>query len=395
MNQKPAMLGGSPVFPQSIPFARPTLPPYSELEDGFREIVETGTVTKGKYLDEYEKALGALLEVPYALGVVNCTMGLFMLLKAMGVEGEVILPSFSFMSTFHVVEILGMIPVFVDCERDTFTIDPKKVEEAITPRTSAVMGVSVFGNPPDMHALEMLAKKHGIKLLMDSAHSLGTTYMGHPMGSHGDGEVFSTSATKLIATGEGGIITTTKKEIYDFIKIYREYGNNGDYDCAVAGINGRMSEFHSLLGLKGIKYLEEYAEKRNQLARLFREEMAIIPGISFQKIRDGCRSSYKDFALIIEEVQFGLSRDELAEALLAEGIPTKKYFQPPGHRQKVYAGYLQNLAAPLVNTDFLAGNVLIVPFYSHMKKDLAGKIVEAIERIHRFAPSIKERLRAL
>jgi len=392
MNNKPAVLGGEPEFSRSIPFARPTLPPYEELEQGLRDIIESGMVTKGKYLQEYEKTICDMLETRYCLGVVNCTIGLFMLIKALGITGEVIVPSFTFMSSFHVVELLGLTPVFVDCERDTFTIDPEKVEEAITPETSAIMAVTVFGNPPDIKSLEDIAKRHNLKFIMDSAHSFGTLYHGHPMGNYGNGEVFSTSATKLIATGEGGIVSTRHRDIYEFIKIFREYGNTGDYDCEIVGINGRLSEFHALLGLKTIPRLEELALARNRIAKTYRENLTNIPGIIFQKIRDGCRSSYKDFAVIIDEIQFGLNRDMTAEALLAEGIPTKKYFYPPGHLQKAYRKYRDRYPDGLEVTEYLSSNSLILPVYSHMTLETAGKIVDAVEKIYRFAPQVKEKL---
>lgn len=390
MTVKPALLGGDPLFKKPIPFAKPTLPAYDEIEKGFREIIESGMVTKGKYLKQYEERLKSVLEVPYALGVVNCTIGLYMLIKALKLTGEIIVPSFSFMATFHVAEMAGLTPVFVDCERDTFTIDPKKVEEAITPNTSGIIGVSVFGNPPDMNALEKIAEKHHIKFIMDSAHSLGTLYYGRPMGGRGDGEVFSTSATKLIATGEGGIITTRSKETADFIESFREYGNKGDYDCETAGINGRLSEFHSYLGLMGIDKLEEYAEHRNHITKFYRESLMSIPGITFQKIRDGCRSSYKDFALLIDPIQFGLDRDQLSEALMREGIPTKRYFYPPGHMQKVYQKYRDRYGETLSNTEFISKNIIILPLYSHMKTEITDKIVEAVNKTYGFASEIRE-----
>lgn len=381
--EKPAILGGKPIFENPVPFARPTLPPYGELEEGFRSIVESGMVTKGRFLEEYENALCEELQVPYALGVVNCTTGLYMLLKVLKLTGEVILPSFSFMSTFHVVEMAGMTPVFVDCERDTFTIDPKCAEEAITKKTSAIMGVNIFGNPPDVEALEEIARRHNLKFIMDSAHSFGTLYKGKPMGRFGDGEVFSTSATKLLATGEGGVITTKHREVFDFIKTYREYGNRGDYDCETAGINGRISEFHALVGLKGLPRIESFAQARNRAAKIYTDNLRDVPGISFQKIREDCRSSYKDFTVVIDPDKFGLDRDKIVEALKDEGIATRKYFHPPGHRQTVYKKYLERYPDGLKNTDFLSARTLVLPFWSHIDDETLIKTAKAVARIQR------------
>lgn len=388
MRSKPAILGGNPVFEKPVPFSRPTLPPYEELEEGLRSIIDTGMVTKGNFLNRFEEELKRFLEVPHTLGVVNCTLGLFMLLKSLKIRGEVIVPSFSFMSSFHVVEMAGLTPVFVDCERETFTLDPSAVEDAITEKTSAIMGVNIFGNPPDVNALEKIARENGLKFIMDSAHSFGTLYLGKPMGRSGDGEVFSTSATKLLATGEGGVITTTHPEVEEYVRIFREYGNTGDYNPVVAGINGRMSEFHALLGLKLLPRIEEFAEKRNRIARIYKENLTNLPGIIFQKIRDGCRSSFKDFCILIDQVQFGLTRDQLRKALKYEKIDTRRYFYPPGHRQKYYRKYARRSAGDLTNTDFIANHSLNLPIYSHMNPDTAVKVIEAVERIYRFRDDI-------
>jgi dTDP-4-amino-4,6-dideoxygalactose transaminase len=383
MQEKAALIGGKPVFEEPLPFARPTLPAFESVEEELRGIFKSGMVTKGPYLDQYENTLSQHLQVPFSLGVSSGTTGLYMLIRALDLKGEVIVPSFSFMATFHVLEQAGITPVFVDCERDTFTIDPNEVEKAITPETSAVMGVNIFGNPPDMDALENITRKHNVKLIMDSAHSFGTTYKGKPMGSHGDGEVFSTSATKLIATCEGGVVTTKREKVRDYIKTYREYGNSGDYDCAVPGINGRLSEIHALIGLKTIPQLKELAAQRNRIAGIYRDKLRDVPGIGFQKIRENCISSYKDFAVLVDRELFRLNRDQTADALKAEGVNTKKYFVPPGHKQKYYREKYADRIKNLPNTDYLADRVLILPIYSHMTEEQAEKVAEAVVKVYR------------
>jgi dTDP-4-amino-4,6-dideoxygalactose transaminase len=388
MQDKPAIIGGKPVFTKPVPFASPTLPPFEEVENDLRKIFETGMVTKGPYLDEYEKMLSKHLGVPYVIGVSSATTGLHMLLKALNLKGEVIVPSFSFMASFHVLEHNDLTPVFVDCEMDTFTIDPAEVERAITSETSAIMGVNIFGNPPEMDQLEDISKRHNIRFIMDSAHSFGTLYKGKPMGRFGDGEVFSTSATKLIATGEGGVVTTKHKDVSDFIRLYREYGNSGDYDCAIPGINGRLSEFHALVGLRSIPRLHGLALQRNRIAEIYINKLKDIPGIVFQKIRDNCRSSYKDFSILIDREEFGLSRDLAADALVAEGIHTRKYFYPPGHMQKYYRTKYGEKIKKLPNTEYIAENILTLPIYSHMTDEQAEQIADTIVKLYNYRDMI-------
>ncbi|MFP4498954.1 MAG: DegT/DnrJ/EryC1/StrS family aminotransferase [Vulcanimicrobiota bacterium] len=393
MHSRPGILGGNPIFEKPLPFASPTVPDFKEVEKGFESILESGMLTKGKYLDQFEETAREVLEVPHALGVSNCTMGLFMLAKALGLTGEVIVPSFSFMATFHIIELAGLTPVFVDCERDTFTLDLNQAESAITEKTSGILGVCIFGNPPNMKGLKKLARDNNLKLMMDSAHSFGSLFYGQPMGSFGDGEAFSASPTKLLAVGEGGLVTTRHENVYEYIKMFREYGNNGSYDCEIAGINGRMSEFHALLGLTQLPKIQDLAERRNKIARFYIESLQNIPGIDFQKTRDGCRSSYKDFAIVVDEVLFGMDRDQLARCLEAENISTKKYFYPPGHKMTVYQKYASRYnRESFNNTDYISERILILPIYSHMNTEQATRVVEAVSRIYKYKDEITNKL---
>lgn len=390
MSRKAAILGGKRFFEEPVLFAKPTLPEYDTIEPQIREIIATGMLTKGKYLEQYEKSLCTYLESPFTLAVSNCTMGLYMLMKAFNLKGEAIVPSFSFMASFNAIENAGLTPVFVDCLRDSFTVDPKKVEEAITDKTSVIVAVNIFGNPPHLRELSEIARKHRLKLLIDSAHSFGTLYFGKPMGSQADGQSFSSSATKVLATGEGGAVTTPHREIHEYMKTFREYGNPGNYDCVMSGLNCRLGEFHAILGVNILPHLEELAQKRNNLVKLYRENLTGVPGISLQKILDGCRSSYKDFAVVVDEVQFGLTRDQLSEALAAEGVPNRRYFTPPGHLMTAYSKF-HTSGAPLPNTEYLSHSVLNLPLYSHMEAETVEKIVEVIDLIYKDREEISAR----
>jgi len=314
---KPAILGGKPSFEKKIPFVRPLMPDYNDMEDDLKQIISSGMLTKGNYLKKYEADLSSYFGVENAIGVSNCTTGLIITLKCFGLTGEVIVPSFTFCSSVHSIIWNNLTPVFVDCSADTFNINPALVEEAITEKTSAIMAVHIFGNPSPVKELEKIARKHNLKLIFDSAHGLGSLIDGKPPGNYGNGEVFSSSPTKLLVTGEGGIITTKDKELTEKLRIFIEYGNPGDYDCIYAGINGRLSEINSLLGIHSLKLLEQNVRTRNNLAELYIELLSEIPGISFQKISAGCRSSYKDFAILLGK-DFGIPRDLFYESLKRE-----------------------------------------------------------------------------
>jgi dTDP-4-amino-4,6-dideoxygalactose transaminase len=383
--KKPAVLGGNPTFSPPLPFVKPLLPAYEDMEIKLKDIFSSGMLTKGKYLKEYEEKLKEYLCVNNAIGVSSCTLGLIMVLHCMDLKGEVIVPSFTFPSTVHAIMWNNLKPVFVDCDRETFNIIPSRVEEAITSQTSAIMAVHIFGNPADVEVLEDISIRYNLKLIFDSAHGFGSELNGKTLGRCGDAEVFSTSPTKLLVTGEGGVITTEDGELAEKIRTAIEYGNPGDYDCIFKGLNARLAEFNSLAGIYSLKLLDENAQLRNHLASLYKKYLSTVPGISFQKINPAGKSSYKDFSILIEP-SFELSRDLLYKALEAEGVSTRKYFYP-NHRQKALRHMDLNCKLPF--TDEISEKVICLPIYSSMTDDMVKTISELIYNLYEARNEIK------
>ena len=307
--------------------------------------------------------------------------------QGLNLSREVIVPSFTFMATVSALIWCGLTPVFVDVDFGSTNIDPKKVEELITPNTSAIVGVHNFGNPAEIDELEKIATKHGIKLIFDAAHGFGSLYKGSPVGSQGDAHIFSLSPTKLLIAGEGGIVATNDDELATRIRMGREYGNRGNYDSAFAGMNARMPEVNALMGLKSLEILEAAARNRNNTASFFRENLKKIPGLSFQMIEAGNRSSYKDFSFTVDSDSFGLSRDELAKALILENVDVRKYYDPPVHMQSAYRSFYHG--NPLQCTDRLAAESLSIPIWSKMDASIALGICKAIEEFYINAREIK------
>jgi len=294
------------------------------------------------------------------------------------------------MATVSALVWNGLRPVFVDVRRGTTNIDPDAAEAAITPNTSAIVAVHNFGNPAEVEALEALCRKRGLKLIFDAAHGFGALYQGSPVGAQGDAQSFSLSPTKLLITGEGGIVATNDDALADYVRVGREYGNNGNYDSAFAGMNARMPEFNALMGLRSLEMLEKAANSRNETAGLYQEALGRLPGIDFQEVLPGNRNSYKDFSITIEPQQFGMSRHALELALAAENIDTRKYYDPPVHRHTAYQHYYDG--QPLPETDWLAAHSLSLPMWSNMGPDTALRICEAIERIQQHAKDIQQRI---
>ncbi len=385
----PAIIGGKPLFSQPIPITKPTIPPITELKKRYETVLKSGMITNYKFVQEFEEKVAKYLGVSQAIAVSSCTSGLMLILRSMGLKGEVILPSFTFHATAHAVAWNGLIPVFADCDPETYNLLPEAVEQAITPRTCAVIGVHIFGNPADIDSLEKIAKAHKLKLIFDAAHGFGTKYKGKNVGSFGGAESFSLSPTKLLTCGEGGIVATDDEELAKKIKIGRNYGDPGDYDCQFSGLSARMSEFNAILGIESLKILEKNVSRRNSIAKMYQKLLSDIPGIGFQKIREDNRSSYKDFSVLIDEKKFGLSRDRLAEAMLAENIVVKKYFYPPVHQQKAFKVFGLAENGNLKNTLIVSFNSLSLPLYSHIKEEDVNNICLVLKRIYQHSDEIR------
>ena len=377
---KPAILGGRPAFGRKVPLARPNSPEYSVVEKGFRNIIKSGKLTLGRYTGEFEKKVRLKLGVKGAVLASSCTSGLYMLQDVLGISGKVVIPSFTFFATAHTAVLRGSSPLFCDCDPFTFNIDLNHAEKLLKKNraVSAIIAVHVFGAPAPVDGLAALARKYKVKVIYDAAHGLGARYRGAYLGGNGNGEVFSISPTKIITGGEGGIITVNDCTVSDALRAARNYGDEGTYNPGRISLNGRLPEFSALFALKALPSLDRLVSERNRLARLYIKHLSPFAGLSFQKIPAACLSTYKDFALLIDEKKAGLSRDALCAALAAENIDTRRYFYPPLHRQR----HLKRFAAGgLVNTDKVSDCILCLPLYNSMKDEQIIKICRAVERI--------------
>lgn len=387
MSDTPAIFGGPPIFAQKVPMVRPWLPPFADLAEDIEAILSSGMVTKGPYLGRFEAAIAAHLGVQHAIAVSSCTTGLMLTYQALGLTGEVIIPSFTFMATASSLIWAGLRPVLADVDPQTTNLDPAAVEAAITPETSAIVAVHNFGTPAAIDALQALADHSNLKLIFDAAHGFGACYQGAPVGPQGDAQVYSLSPTKLLVTGEGGIVATNNAELAKRLRMGREYGNNGSYDSAFPGINARMPEMSALLGLQGLPLLEAAATRRNELAALYRRELGRLPGICFQEVRPGDRSSYREFCFFVADEQaLGLTRDQMVAALHAENIDTRIYYNPPVHRQTAYRAYAAG--GTFAHTDRLARQIICLPMWSHMSNEIVLDICQAAHRIYTHAADV-------
>lgn len=374
----PAMAGGRPLFEKLLPIVQPELPVavrQSGTTGVFEEIFRSGSLTNSKWVQAFERKAAETLGVAECVGVSSCTSGLMLVLRCLGLSGEVILPSFTFFASGHAILWNGLEPVLVDCDPQTFLIDPQEVRKAITPRTAAIMAVHTFGNPAPVEELEAIAQEHGLALLVDAAHGFGARIGERGMGGAGSAEVFSLSPTKLLVAGEGGLVATNDLALAEKLRTARNYGDKGAYDCEVLGLNARMTEIQGRLAVMGLEDLAARVARRNHLAALYEQRLSGQSGLSFQKIRPDATPSRKDFGIVIDEAEFGISRDQLYEALLRENVQTKKYFYPPLHRQKLYKDCRRGT---MTHTEAVTSRILNFPIYSSLSDENVESIVDRI-----------------
>ncbi len=388
---QPAILGGQPIAGHPLPFVRPQLPKLETLHEPYAKIFSNGMVTTGSNAEELGKQIGLYLGVSHAIAVSSCTTGLILAIQALGLPpgSEVIVPSFTFMASGLGLVWNGLRIRFVDVDRETMNVDPQCVEGAISPGTSAIVAVHQFGNPAPIEALEHIAEARGLALIYDAAHGFGTLHHGKPLGGNGKAEVFSLSPTKLLIAAEGGIVASNVPTIAEHVRIGRNYGNPGNYDCLFSGMNARMSELHAILALHSLTQLENAALHRNAAVKKYRQRLESIPGIGFQKIHPDDRSSYKDFSIVVDESQFGLSQRQLEKALQAEQIQTRVYYQPVLHKMQAFRQFTNGKTEQsLPNTLYLESHALSLPLYSNMEDNEIDRVCNAIERIHAYAKRI-------
>jgi dTDP-4-amino-4,6-dideoxygalactose transaminase len=397
-----------------IPFVRPALPPVEAVRPAVEEIVRSGRLTKGPFVERFEQAIAKRLGVRHAVAVSSCTVGLMLVYRGLDLAagscrsrrslaeacpvaameplsrfgvarsgsrtepmGEVIIPSFTFLAAPAAIAWNNLRPVFIDVDPRTTNVVPQQVRAAITPRTVAIAACHNFGNPCDVPALEAVAAEHGLPLVIDSAHGFGASVHGRPVGAGGTAQVFSLSPTKLLVAGEGGIVATDCDCLAHFVRLGREYGNDGSYDALFPGVNGRMPELSAAMGLASLDILDRVSARRNQLADLYRKELSELPGIGFVEIAAGSRSSYKDFSITVDPTRFGMSRDALRRALASRGIETRAYYDPPCHRQVAFEHFHDRMRS-LPVTEMLAARSVALPMGGHVDEAIVAEVCETI-----------------
>lgn len=358
-----------------IPLARPALPEIGVLIPKLAEIFSTGIITEGKYVHTFEKQCQKYLEAKFVTAVSNGTSALILLLRSLNIKGEVILPSFTYSSCAHALLWCGLKPVFVDINRTTFNIDPQSIEEKITHKTTAIMPTHVFGNPCDIESIEKIARRHKLKILYDASHSFGSLYKNKPLSNFGDATIYSLAPTKVLTTGEGGLIVTNNKRLNHRLRIGKLNGDSFNRGEEFLGLTARMSEFQAIVGVENLKLFDRSLKKRMKVVEWYKQKLANSKGITFQKIEPESQSVFYNLAILIDKEKTGFSNDELINQFKKHNIQSKIYFDPPLHKKNVYKKY-KYLKLP--NTDYVSDHIISLPLYSSMSEKEVDQVTNVI-----------------
>lgn len=390
MTPPPAVLGGPQAFPDGLPLVRPFVPGIPALTSRLQSILDSGHLTNGPTVRELEERVAGMLGVAHAVGVASCTSGLMLVLQALDATGRVVLPSFTFSASAHAVVWSGGACDFAEVDPATCTLDPADAAPLVE-GAAAMTATHVYGTPCRTDELQALADGAGIPLVYDAAHALGSKRAGVPIGGFGAAEVFSLSPTKVVVAGEGGLVTTNDAGLAEACRLGRDYGNPGDYDCRFPGLNARMSELHAAVALASLDGLDERIAHRGALVDRFRAGVAGVAGLTLAAVGEGDTSTYKDLTLIVDPAGFGVTAVQLAQALKADGIDSRRYYFPPIHMQKAYASRWSG-RRPLPVTEELSARVLSVPLWSHMATAQIDGVADAVVRIHADAEAVSRAL---
>lgn len=357
-----AVLGAAPAFAEPIHVGRPNLGNRKRFLERIETMLDRRYLTNsGPFERTFELRIAELLGVRHCVAMSNATIALEIAIRALGLKGEVIVPSFTFVATAHALQWQQINPVFCDIDPRTHNIDPAKIEALITPRTTGILAVHLWGRPCPIDALQAVADGHGLALLFDAAHAFGCRFGARHIGGFGRAEILSFHATKFISAGEGGAVVTDDAALAERMQLMKNFGFAG-YDNVISiGTNGKMNELSAALGLTHLESLDEFAATNQEHYRTYGEHLAEIPGLSLVKYREENSPNYQYVVAEVAEPAMGLTRDELISVLHAENVLARRYFYPGVHRMEPYRTLFPNAGAHLPETRAVAARVLVLP----------------------------------
>ena len=364
---------------ENIYVTRPSLPPLEEFIPYLEEIWKSQVLTNnGQFHKQLEKELAEFLDVPYVSLFSNGTLALLIALQTLRITGEVITTPYSFVATTHAIHWNGIKPVFVDIDLINCNLDPTKIEAAITPQTSAILPVHVYGNPCNVTEIEKIADNYGLKLIYDASHAFNVKINGTSVLNYGDLSVLSFHATKVFTTFEGGAIICHDEKTKRRIDFLKNFGFADEVTVVAPGINAKMNEVQAAMGLLQLKYVNSNLQQRKRISNFYKNELKNIDGIRFQEGIESVNYNYAYFPIFVDKEKYGIERDELYNIFRANNIYVRRYFYPLISQFPTYRDLPSARAENLPIAEKITEEVLCLPIYPGLQMVDALKIIEII-----------------
>jgi dTDP-4-amino-4,6-dideoxygalactose transaminase len=363
-----AIRGAAPAFSELLHVGRPNIGDREAYIAAISEIIARGWLTNnGPFVQRFEERIAEYLGVKHVVAMCNGTVALEIAIRALGLTGEVIVPSYTFVATAHAIHWQGITPVFADIDPTTHCISPEAVERAITPRTTGVIGVHLWGRPAPVRELEELCARRGLKLIFDAAHAFGASCGGRKIGGFGRCEVFSFHATKFLNSHEGGAVTTNDDDLAEAMRLMRNFGFKGYDNVIHPGTNGKMVEACAAMGLVNLDSIEDFIGANLHNYNAYRDGLAGVSGLRLLTYDESQNNNWQYVVVEVEE-DFPASRDEIVTAMHAENILARRYFWPGCHKMSPYRELFPWADALLPRTNAVAGRVIVLPTGSTISK---------------------------
>lgn len=357
-----ALFGGTPAFEENLHIGRPNLGDRQALMARMNDMLDRRWLSNGGPFEvEFERRIAEMVGVKHCIAMCNATVALEIATRALGLSGEVIVPSFTFVATAHALQWQQITPVFADIDPVTHTIDPDAVERMITPRTTGIVGVHLWGRGCQVDRLQEIARRRNLKLLFDAAHAFGCTHGGQPIGGFGDAEVFSFHATKFVNAFEGGAVVTNNDDLAQKMRLMKNFGFRGYDDVVYVGVNGKMNEASAAMGLTSMESMGSFMEHNRRNYARYQDGIRGVPGVRLLAYNERERNNYQYIVLEIDQSQARLTRDQLMIVLHAERLLARRYFYPGVHRMEPYRSYFPHADLLLPQTERVVQQVLCLP----------------------------------
>jgi len=389
-----ALLGASPAFPETLHVGRPNMPDRAVFLARMETLFDSGRLTNlGPMVQAFELEVARLVGAKHCVATCNATVALELAVHALGMEGDVIVPSFTFVADAHALWRQGVRPVFCDVDPRTHSLDPDRVEAAITSRTTGILAVHMWGDRGGARPLERLAERRGLKLLFDAAHALGCEDDESGPRGAGHAEVYSFHATKIVNAFEGGAIVTDDAELAGRLRLMTNFGFDGEDRVRYLGTNGKMSEASAAMGLTSLESLGTIIAHNRRNEETYAIGLADVPGVRLVRSDGNVRHNHHYVVTEVDEHVAGLSRDELVAALRFENVLARRYFHPGCHRMSPYDGLFPQAGLTLPVTEALTRRVMVLPTGLSVTPEDIGRLTERIAAATGRAHEVRRALR--